>query len=296
MARGSLGALAGAVRREELSALSVRVGDKTYVTTLGASTPQAVAQASEWRFMVRALYVAAGSPAVPGFTESQVDQVLWGELPADPEFFAALLRMLSAPRRTSQGSEQTSLLELVSHGRVQDPGAESDYEAQLDKAVDEQLDKAVDDLSQRVLNLFSSTATVSGQRRVVPNAPRARGFVIADPAPRGFAPPDPEGFGTVAEYLQGLRDLKTWARRSMRDIEERTVELANDGEPVIWLPRATVSDILRREKLPKRDAVRAFVMACGLTNPVQARWLLSYDRIRSGIPLLGARNAVPEAA
>ena len=265
-------------RDGDVPAVGFRVGGKTYITPLVASTPQAVAQAGEWRFMVRALYVAAGSPSVPGFTESQVDQVLWGELPAEPGFLAALLRVLSVQGRP-QGMTD------VADEQVGEPDPETDSA-----------------LQQVINNLFDSTALggpfFQRSRATERNTARNLGYVIPDPAPRGFAPPDPEGFGTVSEFLQGLRDLRAWARLSMRDIEENTMKLAGEGEPVIWLPRATVSDMLRRERLPKRPQVRAYVAACGLTQPVQVRWLAAYDRLKHGTVILAAHpaGALPKAA
>jgi hypothetical protein len=220
---------------------------------LGASgrapTPQAVAQAAEWQFMVRSLYLAAGSPPVAGFTESQVDKILWGELPADPSFFAALLRVLTRPPRDKRGELEPSAATSDSVTRVYVP---------------------------RFVPQGSSTS--QGTRYV---QPLGRTPVAGMPTEvsRGFTPPNPDAFTTVADFVRGMQDLRAWAKLSLRELQERARKPARGAEPAVWLPRSTLSDNLRRDKLPKRGVVQAYVAACGLPESAQSPWLDAYERL-----------------
>jgi hypothetical protein len=222
-------------------------------------TPQAVIQAAEWRFLIRALYLGAGSPPVPGFTEVQVDQVLWGELPADAEFFTAMLRLLSGPR----------------------PTLERDVDPRQD---DVDLDRTAENF-RRLLEMQDNIAQHQGPgaaaRSRLGRSTGAPVLMLPPEAARGFTPPNPETFGAAAEFIEGMDNLRTWAKLSLRDIEERSAKLAEEGEPVIWLPRSTLSDTLnRKDRLPRqREFVQSYVAACGLPPAARMRWLKAYDRL-----------------
>lgn len=84
-------------------------------------------------------------------------------------------------------------------------------------------------------------------------------------------PPDPTGTATPEQFIERLRLLRIWAGDpSLRELEE-----AGRGE----LRRSTVSDMFKRtNRLPKRDLVRAFVLACGAGSE-WPRWNLAWQNI-----------------
>jgi hypothetical protein len=240
----------------------------------GSVTPAAVVQAAEWRFLVRALYLGAGSPLIPGFTEAQVDQMLWGELPADAEFFAAMLRVLSSPRAV--------------------PGRDGDLDEQHRDALDSATESfrkllgAMQDESGNVFTAYSSAlappspSRATASRGVRLSANNARVIVLQPPPSRGFTPPNPDTFTTVAEFVTGMDDLRTWARMSLRGVEEKSAKLAGNDELMIWLPRSTLSDVLKRhDKLPRIEVVRSYVAACGLPPTACTSWLTAYRQLES---------------
>jgi hypothetical protein len=239
------------------------------VNVVAASpTPAAVVQATEWRFLVRALYLGSGSPSIPGFTEAQVDQMLWGELPADAQFFAAMLKVLSASRPPHElGSDRER------HEVALDATAESFRQllARMDTIQQNPFDPG--SRAHRSLEHSGWPPLVSG--RIVPQM-----VVLPPEAARGFTPPNPEAFGNAAEFMEGMEDLRVWAKLSLRDLEDRSRSVADDGRPLAWLSRSTLSDTLKRhDKLPRREVVDSYVLACGLPPSACSRWLIAYDRL-----------------
>ncbi len=84
-------------------------------------------------------------------------------------------------------------------------------------------------------------------------------------------PPDPTGSATPEQFIERLHLLRIWAGDpSLRELEE-----AGRGE----LRRSTVSDMFKRtNRLPKRDLVRAFVLACGAGSE-WPRWNLAWQSL-----------------
>lgn len=203
-------------------------------------------------------YLGAGSPPIPGFTEAQIDQILWGELPADPEFFSALLRVLCGK---------------PGHGRA----------AEEDIAV-----SALDDAAEsfrNLLNVMRDEGTRYSQSGGTLSLKAMQyagdsGSLYRVPPERGFTPPNPETFANITDFVKGMDDLRAWAKASLRDLETRSRERAEQGAEEIWLSRSTISDALRRtDRLPRREVAQSYVAACGLPVPAQARWLIVYDTL-----------------
>lgn len=69
--------------------------------------------------------------------------------------------------------------------------------------------------------------------------------------------PDPKAARTPAEFVATMRQLRSWADLSYRQLERK----ANDTGDA--LPRATISGVLARQDLPREEVLIAFVRACG---------------------------------
>lgn len=77
-------------------------------------------------------------------------------------------------------------------------------------------------------------------------------------------PPDPAGAAGPAEFAQRLRTLRLWAGepslRRLRQLGGTTVD--ERGNEIDALPVSTLSHVLRENRLPRMEFVRAFVTAC----------------------------------
>ncbi|MES4902567.1 MULTISPECIES: hypothetical protein [unclassified Streptomyces] len=100
--------------------------------------------------------------------------------------------------------------------------------------------------------------------------------------------PDPKAARTTAEFVVAMRQLRSWADLSYRQLE-RNAEAAGDV-----LPRATISGALSRDDLPREQLLAAYVRACGGDEETVAVWLAA--RRRLSIAGSGAASAPPDAA
>ncbi|MEU5642995.1 RICIN domain-containing protein [Streptomyces milbemycinicus] len=98
--------------------------------------------------------------------------------------------------------------------------------------------------------------------------------------------PDPKAARTAAEFVVAMRQLRSWADLSYRQLE-RNAEAAGDV-----LPRATISGALSRDDLPREQLLAAFVKACGGDEETVAVWLAA--RRRLSIAGSGAASAPTE--
>ncbi|TQK45352.1 hypothetical protein FBY35_6913 [Streptomyces sp. SLBN-118] len=85
--------------------------------------------------------------------------------------------------------------------------------------------------------------------------------------------PDPKAAETPAELVATMRQLRSWADLSYRQLERR----ANDAGDA--LPRATISGVLAREDLPREELLAAFVRACGGDGATVDTWLDARRRL-----------------
>ncbi|MGW3566272.1 hypothetical protein ACWDSL_20755 [Streptomyces sp. NPDC000941] len=100
--------------------------------------------------------------------------------------------------------------------------------------------------------------------------------------------PDPKAARTAAEFVVAMRQLRSWADLSYRQLE-RNAEAAGDV-----LPRATISGALSRDDLPREQLLGAFVRACGGDEETVAVWLAARRRLSIAGP--GAASAPDEPA
>ncbi|MFD4977525.1 RICIN domain-containing protein [Streptomyces sp. NPDC058424] len=97
--------------------------------------------------------------------------------------------------------------------------------------------------------------------------------------------PDPKAARTPAEFVATMRQLRTWADLSYRQLERRATD-AGDA-----LPRATISGVLAREDLPREELLAAFVRACGGDPATVEAWLDARRRLA-----MRMEPAAPEGA
>lgn len=87
---------------------------------------------------------------------------------------------------------------------------------------------------------------------------------------RAFAQPDAHD---ALEYVAALRHLRAQSELTFREVESRA---AANGD---MLPYSTLASALRRESLPRRELVDAFVRACGGGREDVSCWLERYDQL-----------------
>lgn len=202
-----------------------------------------------WRPLIRQVYQHLGSPPVHGFSREQVRLVLHGDRAADPALVNALL----------DACETTLGPRLA----ADEPAGQR---ARLRKALSAARLLAPPD------SIPPQAPTGAHDARTTPRAGTAPD-TQTQPAQD---PPIPEGAADPGAFMARLRELRTWSQRSLRDFEQQA---AQNGH---WLPRASLSDALRRDTLPKPELLDAFLAACGLPKRDRERWTRVHDQLRNG--------------
>ncbi|WP_157518669.1 hypothetical protein [Herbidospora mongoliensis] len=90
--------------------------------------------------------------------------------------------------------------------------------------------------------------------------------------------PDPAAAHTDAEFVATLRLLKAWSGRSYRDIQSHAQRAGHH------LPYSTAAGMLKRQTLPRQEAVTAFVVGCGLDEQAAAAWSTARRRLDMDVP------------
>jgi hypothetical protein len=85
--------------------------------------------------------------------------------------------------------------------------------------------------------------------------------------------PAPGMVETPAEFLDLMKSLRTWAGVSLGELNRRSGGYL--------LPPSTVSDVLRRQKLPRLSLVLDYVRACGLDEAQVAVWEQAWELLRA---------------
>ncbi|HTJ70215.1 MAG TPA: helix-turn-helix domain-containing protein [Actinospica sp.] len=253
--------------------------------------PAAVLQAAEWRYLVRMLYSAAGSPPIAEFARPLVQEVLWGHAHAGAGFFEALYAALTKPVVTNavgtaaQRGPRRAVSEALRRPRTEPAPFEFDYGQTTARAAV----VVSDDGTLRVRSgsiedqLRPPYQLVPGSR---PALTAGTGTGSGTRSKHGFTPPSPSGIGTIPDFVEALRLLQRWSGLNLRELEEQSKKLTADetGGRVVWLAKSTVSDMLnRKNKLPKPETLRAYTAACGVTPAEQDRWLAARNRLARGV-------------
>ena len=89
--------------------------------------------------------------------------------------------------------------------------------------------------------------------------------------------PDPRGVATVAEFVERLGELRSWAGMTYRKLE-RCAAASGDV-----LPYSTVFHALHRCRLPREELLLAFVRACGCGPEQASAWIETRRRLAKGL-------------
>lgn len=89
--------------------------------------------------------------------------------------------------------------------------------------------------------------------------------------------PDPSGVTTVAEFVERLGELRSWAGMTYRKLERRA---AASGDV---LPYSTVFHALHRCRLPREELLLAFVRACGCGPDQVSVWVETRRRLAKNL-------------
>ncbi|MFD9946541.1 hypothetical protein ACFWYW_10425 [Nonomuraea sp. NPDC059023] len=73
--------------------------------------------------------------------------------------------------------------------------------------------------------------------------------------------------------MSGLRRLKAWSGRSYREIQAQARRAGHA------LPYSTAAGMLKRETLPREQAVEAFARGCGLGAEQASAWVAARKRV-----------------
>ncbi|WP_062356680.1 hypothetical protein [Herbidospora yilanensis] len=110
-------------------------------------------------------------------------------------------------------------------------------------------------------------------------------------SPEGLpARPDPADARSDAEFVAMLRRLKAWSGRSYRDIQLHAQRAGHH------LPYSTAAGMLKRGTLPRREAVTAFVLGCGLDEQAATAWNTARTRLDLNLPPEPEREPEPVPA
>jgi len=86
-------------------------------------------------------------------------------------------------------------------------------------------------------------------------------------------PPDPTGAVTAAEFVSCMRQLRLWALSpSLAELNRRS-----GGH----LPPSTLSEVLRRDALPRQDLLGHFVRVCRLPSDRAGEWDAAWRAIKA---------------
>jgi len=108
-------------------------------------------------------------------------------------------------------------------------------------------------------------------RKLWEEAACSLGREITTETPTGD-PPDPSTVSTAEQFLERMAELRAWARLPLRALNQKA-----DGHNA--LPPSTVSETLKRGRLPDAAFVSAFVTACGISDDQAQAWM----RVRDGL-------------
>jgi transcriptional regulator with XRE-family HTH domain len=220
----------------------------------GNSELATLLRAAEWRHLVRTLYLLAGSPPVSGYTTYMVKRILWSDSAPEGDFLAELLVALQRPGAGRAGRAR----ELLAAGSRAPFGDTTDHQG------DRQADWPQGDELLTRASAEARTPAVEGP---------------LESKSLGPTPLNPAVVSSTSEFLKLMKLLMAWRNMTLRELEARAkVSHAMAGE-ASWLPRSTISDLFRGNRLPSRPVLEAFVKICGLTSAEQERWLEARDRL-----------------
>jgi hypothetical protein len=93
--------------------------------------------------------------------------------------------------------------------------------------------------------------------------------------------PCPDHLSTPAEFMNALRDMRSWANLTYRELERRA---SASGDR---LPRGTIASAMSRGVMPREQTIAAFVRACGGDGTAVEMWLAARRRIAAADRAVG---------
>ncbi|WP_420038210.1 helix-turn-helix domain-containing protein (plasmid) [Streptomyces sp. cg28] len=99
-------------------------------------------------------------------------------------------------------------------------------------------------------------------------------------------PPEPTGISTPAELVEALNEVHVWAGSpSLRKMEMAEVRRAgayssSPNSSTLYLNKSSVSEMLRRPKLPTLPRMLAFLSACGIRDRSRDEWKFTWQRLK----------------
>jgi transcriptional regulator with XRE-family HTH domain len=117
-------------------------------------------------------------------------------------------------------------------------------------------------------------------RSLYEQACTAEGRPVPEPATADTDPPDPSGAATPEQFVACMASLRAWARNPSLAVLNR-----RSGD---HLPPSTMSGVLSRKTLPRRDLVVRYAAACGLPGPEVSKWEAAWDNLKGRAAPAGA--------
>ena len=241
-------------------------------------TGSEAANAATWRTLVKLLYEACGSPEVPGYPENQVRVILAGRRPIESRFTTALISACQARMQPAPFPAWYLPWEI---GGVRIPaGHAAPVALGPDPAAGGGLGSGLG--GGQIGGLGSGLGGAGGGPGAADTATEGGGSVEGTCGrsrrrkARTGPPPDPAAAATAAQFMEAMRQLRTWAGMSLRDIEEASRRL-NEGRD--WIPRSSLADVLKRDTLPRPGLLETFTAALSLPVADRIRWTAARRRL-----------------
>ncbi|MBO1331279.1 helix-turn-helix transcriptional regulator [Streptomyces sp. VRA16 Mangrove soil] len=96
--------------------------------------------------------------------------------------------------------------------------------------------------------------------------------------------PQPTGISTPAELVEALNEVHVWAGspslRKMEMAEVRRASSTSLPSGSLYLNKSSVSEMLRRPKLPTLPRMLAFLTACGIRDRARDEWKFTWQRLK----------------
>lgn len=131
----------------------------------------------------------------------------------------------------------------------------------------------------RVTEAFAAACGAEGTsmetvRELWKDACAAEGRPVPDDPQDAPPVPAPGALASAAEFIRLMNQLRAWAGMpSLAELNRRA-----GGHNL--LPPATLSDVLRRQRLPRLELVLAYVRACGVNGEQAAAWEQAWAALR----------------
>jgi hypothetical protein len=141
--------------------------------------------------------------------------------------------------------------------------------------------KYLQEVRQREVARKKQVAEARGVREATERPSRIRAFqgearrwgsTTYSPAVPKVGQPDPLLVSTAGELIQALNEVHIWSGSpSLRELEQRDEKLR----------RSTVSEMLRRESIPKYELFMAFLQGCGVEGRYLDDWVFTWRRLKA---------------